>query len=393
MPVTQAEPVSRSSAEFPAFNPERAQAVQRRHDLLGEFLKLRRADALLLQRPSNIAWLTCGGDVLRPGTCQSTATVFLTPEARVVLTNNVDGPWLFDGPLCGLGFQVKERSWHERRDLLACDLCRGRKVVCDSPLAGTESVEAELAEFRCRLNGQEEPLLRELGRDLTHAVEATCRTCAEGATETELAGQVLHRMAHHQVSPVRVQVISDGRGQRYRHWGYSDAPIRRYATVAAVGRRNGLHLGVARTVAFGDPPEELLKSHHLAALLLGTGFFFSQSGWTVDETWQRVARIYDKFGVADEWRLADQGEIAGYEACEQMFLPGGTTRLQAGQPLYWHPSVGPAIVGDSLLVQGEGQTCLTRSSQWPLLTVSVKGASIDLPGILVREPHEAWAVG
>jgi Xaa-Pro dipeptidase len=393
MPVTQAEPVTRSSAEFPVFSPERSDEVQRRHDLLAEFLRLRGADALLLQRPSNIAWLTCGGDVLRSGSCQSTAAVFLTPEARVVLTNNVDSSWLFDGPLCGLGFQVKERAWHERRDLLACDLCRGRKVVSDAPLAGTDVAETEIAQFRTRLNGLEEQLLRELGRDLTHAIEATCRTCTDGSTESEIAGQIMHRLAHHQIAPVRVQVMSDGRGQRYRHWGYSDAPVRRYAVVSAVGRRNGLHLGISRTVAFGDPPEDLLQAHHHASLLLGTAFYFSQAGWTVDETWQRLQRIYAKFGASDEWRAADQGETCGYEACEQLIAPGCTTRLQAGQPIFWRPSVGPAVAGDSLLVQAEGQTCLTRGPQWPFLTVSIKGTSIDLPGILVREATEEWAVG
>jgi hypothetical protein len=388
MPATQSEPLSRSSTEFPAYNPERADEVQRRHELLAEFLRLRRADALLLRRASNISWLTCGAEVLRSGSCESTAAIFVTPDARVVLANNIDSPWLFDGPLCGLGFLVKERAWHESRSLLACDLCRGRKVLSDTPLPETESAETELAQFRTRLGALEEPLLRELGRDLAHAVEATCRHCVAGSSEAEIAGQVMHRLAHHQVAPVRVQVMSDGRGQRYRHWGFGDAPVRRYAIVAAVGRRNGLHAGVVRTVAFGDPPEELLRSHHHASLLLGTGVYFSQAGWSVAQVWQRLQRIFEKFGAPDEWRLADQGEICGYEPCEQLLTPDAGAKLQSGQPVFWHPSVGLAMTGETLLVQGEGQTCLTRSPQWPLLTVAIKGTEIELPGILARPARE-----
>ncbi|MFV0442396.1 MAG: M24 family metallopeptidase [Planctomycetaceae bacterium] len=393
MPATQTEYVSRSSADFPAFNPARCEEVQRRHGLLAEFMHLQGADALLLQRPANMAWLTCGGDVLRAGSCQPTATVFLTRDARLVLTNNVDSAWLFDGPLNGLGLQVKERPWHEGREQLCVDLCRGRTVVTDLPGGELPSLDRELSQFRTRLNQHEEPLLRDLARDVTHAVEATCRTCREGTAESEMAGQVMHRLAHHQVAPVRVQVVSDGRGERYRHYGYTDAPIRGFATVAAVGRRNGLHVGCARTFAFGTPSERLQQSHYHASLLLGAAFYFSQTGWSIDDTWTRLQRIYEKFGAVDEWRLADQGEITGYEACEQIVAPGVKALLQTGQPVHWHPSVGPAVVGDTVLVQAEGQACLTRSIQWPMLTVSVKGTPIELPGILIRDQHEEWAIG
>lgn len=31
-----------------------------------------------------------------------------------------------------------------------------------------------------------------------------------------------------------------------------------------------------------------------------TGMYFSQATWTIRETWKRVARIYEKFGHAEE---------------------------------------------------------------------------------------------
>jgi hypothetical protein len=114
---------------------------------------------------------------------------------------------------------------------------------------------------------------------------------------------------------------------------------------------------------------------------------------SLDQVWARLQRIYEKFGAPDEWRLADQGEVCGYEACECSVVPGSDFRLESGQPVFWHPTVGPAIVGDTLLIQPEGQASLTRSVQWPMLTVAVKGVSIELPGILVRDGHEDWAVG
>ncbi len=393
MPATQAEHTSRSSAEFRAYDPQRGAEVDRRHGLLAEYLHLKELDALLLRRPANIAWLTCGGDVQRTGCCDPIVAVLLTPDARVVLTSNVDSSLLFDGPLSGLGFQLKERPWQQPRELLWQDVCRGRKVGVDLPLPGAVTVDTDLAEFRCRLCEAEFAHLRELGRDLAHAVEATCRNCEEGAAECEIAGQLLHRLARHLMTPVRVQVLSDGRGERYRHWGYGDAPVRRYATISVLARRHGLHLGVARTFSFGTPPERLLDALHHTGMLLGTALYFSQAGWTADEVWSRVQRIYEKYGAADEWRLADQGEVVGYEACEQSLGPESSFHLSEGMPIFWYPSVGPAMAGDSILIQPQGQALLTTGRQWPLLTVSIKGTPIELPGLLQREPTEAWAVG
>ena len=393
MTTTQAAPVTPFVLDDPAPDRERRDEVQRRHTLLAEYLELKGFDALLLQRTSNIAWLSCGGDVSRAGSCQPTAAVFLTPDARVVLTTNVDSPLLFDGPLNGLGFQLKERPWQEPRDRLWKDLCRGRKVASDVSGCDATVVDSDLAQFRARLTRFEEVQLRELGRDLAHALEAACRTCEPGASESEIAGQVMHRLAHHQIAPVRVQVVSDGRGERYRHWGFSDSPIRQYAILSAVGRRSGLHLAATRTFSFGAPPPELFEAHHRAALIFGTGYYFSQAGWSVADVWARVRRIYEKFNAPQEWRLADQGEVVGYEACEQSLVPGLPVKLASGQAVHWHPSVGPAAVGDSILIQEQGQTFLTPPSHWPMLTVSVKGTPIDLPGILQREPGDDWVVG
>ena len=41
--------------------------------------------------------------------------------------------------------------------------------------------------------------------------------------------------------------------------------------------------------------------------------YFSQAGWELGEVWKRIRRIYEKFGCANEWRLATQAEIIGYE--------------------------------------------------------------------------------
>ena len=59
------EPIS--SAELQTVDPERIREVERRHELLVEYLALRNLQSLLLLRPENFSWLSFGGDNTRRG--------------------------------------------------------------------------------------------------------------------------------------------------------------------------------------------------------------------------------------------------------------------------------------------------------------------------------------
>jgi len=377
------EPVS--SGELQILDLERASEVERRHQLLAAFLDLQGDDALVIQRPSNFAWFTGGGDNTLPGSSEPTAALFLTREARVALCNSVNSLKVFDHELSGLGFQLKERPWDEPRPALIQDLCRGRSVASDQPWPGLRDADLELADFRRTLSDRETVTLRRLARMLTHAVEATARNLASGDTEAEVAGQLAHRLVRHQLTPVRLQVLADGQGRRYRHWNYGSDQIERYCTVSAVARMHGLHCGVTRTVSLGQPPNALLEAHQTAALVAATAFFFSQAGWDSQQVWQRIERIYEKYGAAEEWRCAEQGDVTGYEPVELPLTPRTRFRLSTGTPIFWHPSVRVASIGETVLIHADRTEVLTKPEDWPQLSVNVKGTSVQIPDILCRE--------
>ncbi|MCA9074153.1 MAG: M24 family metallopeptidase [Planctomycetaceae bacterium] len=389
-PLTLAPAQPVSSGEIGMIDPHRADEVDRRHQQVAEFLSSARYDALLLTLPHNFAWITAGGEGTRPGSNEMIAAAFITPDARVMLTGSVDSGHLFDQVVNGLGFQLKERPWHEERSVLLEDLCRGRKVASDSGMFLTDNFEPHLVRFRVPLPEFDRPELRRLGRHVAHAVEATARTFSQGETEAEVAGQLAHRLMRHEITPVRLQVMADGQGHRYRHWGYGSDRIERTCVISAIGRRKGLHVGATRTVTFGQPTKSIADTHHLAAIVQTTGMFFSQVGWTVSDTWSRVARIYEKFGAPDGWRQAEQAEGIGYAIEEFAFEPGSRSRLRTGTPIFWHPSVRTAAVGDTMLVHDEGFELLTPSENWPELTVEVKGSQIRRPSILIRESSTDW---
>lgn len=371
-----------SSAEFATIDLDRVTEVARRHRVLSEFLRAEGYNAALLQLPCNFAWMTAGSSSVRCSTTACAPSLFITPEARVVVCNNVDTPLLFEHEVGGLGFQLKERPWSEPRAIMLTDLCRGRRVAGDVAHKHIIDVNVHLQGMRVPLPDYDVQRLRAGGRLVAHAVEATARSLSPGRQESEIAGELAHRLMKHGVHPHRIQVIGDGRGARFRHWMHSESPVLKFCTISAVGRYQGLHVAAARTICFGDPSSELLKCYEQAALVLATGMYFSQAGWELFEVWNRVKRIYEKSGAADEWRLADQADVVEYEFGGLPLMPTSEFKLAAGTPIYWHPSVGPVLTGETILVTDRGAELLTPTAEWPVVPISVKGVGVDVPGIL-----------
>lgn len=373
-----------SSGEIQIIDPDRGAEILRRHELLSQFMKEQSFDGLLLTRPGNFAWATVGGNSTRGSLSDTAAALFVTPDARVVLARNTDSGQLFDREISGLGFQLKERTWQEDLQLLMGDLCRGRNVACDFSFERCQDISPHLNGMRLPLSKPERKSLRVTGSLVAHAVEATARSFRRGDSESEIAGQLVHRLYRQKVIPERVQILADGQGQRYRHWSFGDDQVERFCTIAVIGRREGLHVGASRTVSFGTLPKEVRRAHLDSLLVQATGMFFSQDQWEIYETWNRVERIYEKFGHSEEWHFSDQGCVTGYELCEAPIVPKSQLKLAAGMPIFWQSSIGQAMSADTILIGEKGFDVLTPMENWPQIEVDVKGVSIQRPDVLLR---------
>lgn len=372
-----------SSGEIPTTDPRRAIDVDQKQQQVFELLEKNQLDALLLQSPDNIAWFTTGADLSRPGSTESIAAVFVTSDARLVACNNVDADQIFDRAIPGLGFQVKSRPWYEPLSKLINDLCKGRKVASDTGIDQTLNISEQLKSLRFPFTELEGERIREVGKLVAHAVEATARSVERGATEQEIAGSLSHRLLKRGVTPKRLQVMADGQSIRYRHWGFGEDRLERYCIISAVGSQNGLHAAATRTVSLGKPPSSFIKSHHLALLMQATGMYFSKPDWALFDTWKRVKRIYEKYDCPDEWQHADQADIIGYLPAETSILLNSEFKLKTGTAAFWHPSVGPAMTGDTILVEEDNTILITPMEQWPTAKIMVKEHQIALPDILI----------
>lgn len=380
-----------SIPEFSALPEARRNDVQAKQALVAELLEARGLDGLLLQEPANLSWFSSGGDFVSASDREPIAAMFVTRDARVIVTDNANSQFVFERLVPELGFQLKERSWTESRRCLIDDLCRGRRVASDGGISKVPSLAKELKQLRICLTDLEQQRCRTLGRLLVHALEATSRSCQPGQTEAEIAGEVAHRLIKRKMRPIALTVAADSVLERHRNWTYSERALESTCTIAATASRWGLRAAASRTIVFGSPDEAFLAAYNHASLLQATAFYFTRSNWTAAEVWQRIHRIYEKFGRKHEWELAEQGGLLGYDSQELQLTPRSELCVRPGMAFYWRPSVGPCLVADSTLVTENGPNHLTPVEYWPTQVIQVKQHAVECPAILRRQSGRSEA--
>jgi Xaa-Pro dipeptidase len=366
----------------------RREDVELKHDRIRKFLDESGHDAVVLGLTDSVAWFTSGGDLGQSlGGDQSAILLFINRTSRAVIADNVQSSRVFEEELAGLGFQLKERPWYDDPYQVIAELCHNKKAATDlggngcSP--GRREGDALRALRRC-LTTLERQRLRELGRTLSMAVEATCRNFDPGEREADVAGHLAHRLIRQGVVPVDLRVASDGRLARFRQPTFKATPIRKRATIAVTGRRYGLCASVTRSVAFGSVDSAFRDHQALATMVDASCIFFSRPGEVVSEVFRRAKRIYEKFGHPHEWTLDYQGNVVGYSPREIVLRPDSSMALEPNMALAWSPSVGAARTEDTVIIDGRGYEVVTKMVDWPAIEVAVKGYVIPRPGILVR---------
>jgi Xaa-Pro aminopeptidase len=362
--------------------------VEEKHRRVAAFLDQQGLDALILGRADSLAWFTSGGDLGQQTLAGDPASVFLfvNRTSRAILCDNVQSARVFEEEVAGLGFQLKERPWYDEPSRSVAEIGRGKKVATDGavPFSAWPDVAPRLRILRSELTRLDRQRMRELGRTLTLAVEATSRNFQPGETEADLVGHLAHRLLREGVVPVDVRVAGDDRLLRYRQPAFKSAEIARRATITAVGRRHGLCAAVTRIVSFGPPPAAVVSAHGLAAMIDATCLYFSRPGETIGGVVRRARRIFEKFDRPDEWTLDYQGALIAFAPREMPFLPESPHVLSQNCALRWGPSVDATRSEDTVVIDSRGYEVVTEAQVWPKLEVVVKGFTIPRAGILVR---------
>jgi Xaa-Pro dipeptidase len=371
---------------MPDPNPERLADINAKQELLLALLREREREGFLLLEPANFSWLTGGANAAGIIDPNELPALYVQNSYRWVLCSNVDTQRLFDEELDGLGFQVKEWPWPWGRGQLIADLCQGKKLLCDTPFADCLPIGDGLLPLRRRLSAWEQAALLELGKDLAHALEATCRNFDRGETEQEIAGQLAHRLRHRGLEPVQIEVSADGRLRKYRRHGPTAATVEQNCVLRATARRRGLHATAARVISFSPVEEQFRNEIEVACRWSSVLIAASTIGAKLADVFGHGQRYLESAGFEHEWRLAPLGWVTGHLPSELSLLPGdGQRALEAGWAVVWNASIGAVADTDTILVTPAGPQIVTPAELWPLKRIKVAGMTIDRSDMLVRE--------
>jgi antitoxin VapB len=340
-------------------------------------------DAILLQRVSSIAWMTCGASVyVNIARSEGEASLLITHDKQYLFTNNIETTRLKqEEGLASQGWDFRIAPWFEKNTAVQ-ELTRGLKLGSDGLFPGALDLSGEMAHLRANLTPEEGERFRILGQLCAKAMDAAIRSVRPGQTEYEIAGLLAAETERRGMQVIVNLIATDERLFNFRHPLPTAKQLERYAMLILCSRRQGLVCSITRLVYFGRLPGEIRRKAEIVARIDAEMNAATRPGQPLKEIFQRAIKVSTELGYPDEWRVHHQGGPVGYEPREYFATPDSTEKVNVGQAYAWSPSIKGAKSEDTILVGKNSNEVLTAIPGWPTTTVSVDGHALERPAIL-----------
>lgn len=341
--------------EQDAKTSERAASRSGEHDArvrrLRRLLESRGAAAGLLAARRNVAWLTVGASGhIDQSTEASVASILVARDDVVVITQNIEAARFAEEELAGLDVQVVAVPWWEPG---AIEAEVRRRVRHGDTIDRDVDLEPDLGHVRSVLSDFDRARMRELGQQVTSAMEAALASTGPGMSEHAVAADLAARLPGVRV-PVLL-VAADARIRLYRHPLPSDTRIRARVMVVVVAERWGLHVARTRLREFEPPDADLARRLEAVAAVQDAMHAATTPGATLAAVLDAARSTYAGAGFPDEWRDHHQGGTIGYRPRERIAIPGDPAIVSAGMAFAWNPSIAGAKAEDTILVREDGE--------------------------------------
>jgi Xaa-Pro dipeptidase len=327
---------------------------QSRRTRLRELMERRGAGALLLRRPHNFAWYTCGADTRVDHTApDGVADIVLTPDAEYVLASSIEAPRMRTEQTPEI--EVVEYPWHLGSAETLRELTGGAALAADTGLPGTADVAHEVDLLRRVLDPDAVEQLRSVGADTTAALAEAAAAISTGMDEHEAAAALAGACRRRALVPHVLLAAADDRIARYRHPIPAGARIERRFMLVASAERGGLYANLTRIVELEEPDAELARRKAACdEILTRMREEATRAGRTLSEAFADCIRFYDDTGYECEWTLHHQGGSTGYASREVIASPDTHDAIEPWQAFAWNPSIAGAKSEETFLLTPSG---------------------------------------
>jgi Xaa-Pro aminopeptidase len=340
-----------------------------RRERLVRFLDEHDLDALVLRRPSSVAWAAAGRTHIDVSGETGVAWLVATRDGTRVVTSRIEADRLRAEELTDPDLDWTVLEWLEDP---ASAVPAGDRVGVDGALPGCRDVTAELEIARRSLLPEELELYRALGRDAAEALTATARAMGPQHSEFEWGAHAAAEVIRRGADPLVLLVAGADRVARIRHPLPTATPAGNLVMVVICARRHGLFANLTRFVAIGGLTAEQQDAQQRLLQVEAAFLDATRPGLGVADAFAAGTGAYGRYGFdPQEWRLHHQGGPTGYLSRDHIATPACTEAVADRQAFAWNPSVPGLKVEDTVLATADGPEILTVDPAWP--TVEVAG--------------------
>ncbi|MDT5272047.1 MAG: Xaa-Pro dipeptidase [Acidobacteriota bacterium] len=346
---------------------------------------------VLVAQP-NFAWLTAGGnngiDTSRE---QGACALFVRADGkRFVLASRIEMARLLEEELSGADFEPVEFGWEEEKASptfladLAAKLNEGDVPLgSDLPISpNLKAIDGAVARCRYQLTPSELERFRQLGRDAGEVMGSVARSLAPGERESEIARRMSDALAARGMRSVVTLVAADERIAKFRHPVPTERIWERVVMLVTCARRQGLVASLSRIVCAGEVSEELKRRMLASARVNAKLLAATRPDAVGSELYRVAAAAYAEEGFPGEEHLHHQGGAAGYRTRDWVAHPASVETVQTLQAFAWNPTVTGSKVEETCITSAEGVEVITKSPDWPQITVPVEGREYTSPDVL-----------
>ncbi len=260
-------------------------------------LSVRGLEALLIQKVTNFAWITCGvSSFVNTADNLGIISLLITPDGRFLIMDNIEEPRLRqEQTLESQGWTFIVSPWYEKNDTIS-QLTQGLRLGADNKNIGATDLSTELIHLRMNLLPQEQERFRALCQGCARAMGTTITGMKPGMTEFEIAATLSKEVHSQGILPIVNLIATDERVFMCRHPLPTNKRLKRYAMLVLCGRSHGLVASITRLVHFGPIPTELHLKAEAVAEIDAALIYATRPSRSLGEIFQTAQRKYALVG-------------------------------------------------------------------------------------------------
>ena len=337
-------------------------------------------DAVLLTRRDNIAWLTEGASYYVVERAETgVASLLVTRDNVLLFAPDNELPRILAEEPLPFSCDTRHYPWYQS---LSTVLPAGN-IGSDTAIASTADIQQKMIGLRQGLNHQERLRFQALGAETAKIVEDVARQLRAGVTEYEVEAAIAAACLPCGIRPVCTLVAADERIAAFKHPVPTQKKLKRQMLITLGAERHGLHVSLSRMVQLGEP-DTSLRQRFLSIIDIHADMLAAtqpQRSWPA--LFSDIAKAYQQHGYADAWHHHHQGGPAGYGCRDWIVTPETQGEVQSLTAVAWNPTLSGVKSEDTFLINEHGLQALTRTENWPLITLQRGGQTFRLADWLV----------